>query len=134
MMEMAAGERELENVSWRLCLRSFDSGTAAPDAGAEPAATSVGPRRPPCRSPGSRSDFKARADKASAEARIGLLKQADSLRAFEASAKKHIAEVEVSAAESWQEVKGGFEQTWNKLNGSIEAMWLKISPDAVSKH
>ncbi len=78
--------------------------------------------------------FKAKADKASAEAKVELLKQADELKAFEVSAKKHLAEVETSAAESWQKVKDGFEQTWNQLSGSVEAMWSKISPVSTNKN
>ena len=77
--------------------------------------------------------FKAKAEKASAEAKVELLKHVDELKAFEASAKKHVAEVETAAAESWQKAKGGLEHTWNQLSGSIEAVWAKISPTPTSK-
>jgi hypothetical protein len=78
--------------------------------------------------------FKARTDKAAADARIGLAKQAEELKTFEATARKHIAEVEASASDGWNTVKGGIEQTWNQLSGSVEALWAKISPDPTGKN
>ena len=72
---------------------------------------------------------KARADKATAEAKIELMRQAEQLKVFEISAKKHVAEVESSAAETWHKVKGRMEQAWNQLSGSIEAMWETVSSE-----
>ena len=72
--------------------------------------------------------LRVRANSAGARARVELLRQADQLKALEASAKKRIAEVEASAADNWHKVKFGFERTWNQLSGSVEAVWAKISP------
>jgi hypothetical protein len=79
------------------------------------------------------AEITAKAEKASAEAKVQLLKQADDFKAFEVSAKKQLSEMETAAAEGWQKVKDGFEQKWNQLSGSVEAMWAKVSPDSASK-
>ena len=73
--------------------------------------------------------LKAKAEKASADVKIELSRHLDELKVFEASARKHIAEVESSAVESWHTIKGEFEQRWNQLSGSIEAVWAKIATD-----
>ncbi len=78
--------------------------------------------------------LRAKAETISAEAKIELAKQTDELKAFETSAKKHIAEVEAAAAESWHKVRGGIEQTWSQLSGSVEAIWAKLAPDAGTKN
>ncbi len=77
--------------------------------------------------------MKAKADKASAGAKIELLKQVEELKALEGAAKKHIAEVEASATDAWHTAKEGIERRWNQLSGSIEALWNKIAPDAAPK-
>ncbi len=77
--------------------------------------------------------FKAKADKATSEAKVEILKQVDELKAFEVSAKKHIADVSASAADSWQKARSGFEDKWNQLSGSVEAMWAKVAPTEKSK-
>ncbi len=73
--------------------------------------------------------LKARADQASADAKLELIKRAEELQGLETSAKKQLAEVEQVLSESWQKVKGGVETTWDQLSGSFEAAWAKIAPE-----
>ena len=73
--------------------------------------------------------FKAKAELASAAARVELLKQVDELEEFERTARKHIADVEASAVETWHRARIGIDQAWNQLSGSIDAIWARIAPD-----
>lgn len=73
--------------------------------------------------------LKAKADQATADARIALLKQHEELQSVEAAAKKQLTEIEQTLADSWQTVKDGVEKKWDQLSGSVEAIWSKVSPE-----
>lgn len=73
--------------------------------------------------------LKARADQASADAKLELIKRAEELQRVEAAAKKQLVEVEQVLSDGWQKVKGGIETSWEQLSGSFEAVWAKITPE-----
>ena len=76
---------------------------------------------------GARLDLlKARADKASADAKIEIHKQVVEMGKLEDAAKKHFEEFKASSVETWNEVKKDVEEKWNSLAASVEATWAKV--------
>src|SRR4051812_40274389 len=70
--------------------------------------------------------FRAKAEKAAGEVRQRLLKQSDELELLEASARKHIADLESSAEDNWQKDRDAMDKTWHQLSSSVEAVWARI--------
>jgi hypothetical protein len=68
----------------------------------------------------------ARADKATAEAKIDILAQTSKLEALKKSAQEQLDKVHASAADTWDTVKTDVGTRWDKLSGEIEAIWEKL--------
>lgn len=79
---------------------------------------------------GARLDqLKAKADKASIEAKIEMRKHVDEMATMTETAKKHLADFKASSADSWKDVKQDVENGWAHLTANLEAFWTKVSKD-----
>jgi len=77
---------------------------------------------------GARIDtLKARAEKATADARSELHKKIDALGDLESRARKQLEKVRGASKEAWQDVKGGLEDAWNQIATAAETLWRKVS-------
>ena len=78
--------------------------------------------------------FKAKAEKATAGAKVVLLAQLAELVSFENAAKEQIVKLEVFAVDNWHNAMAGFEEGWSKLSGSLDAVWAKIKDEPVKSN
>jgi hypothetical protein len=70
--------------------------------------------------------LKAKAEKATAEAKLEMHAQAEKLKALEVSAQEHLAKLQASAAGTWDTVKADVTEKWNQVSGAVEAIWAKV--------
>lgn len=70
--------------------------------------------------------LKAKADKATAEAKILYLEQIEELRAKQTVAQTKLQEFCASGEHAWDELKPGLEHTWNDLKTAIDNAVSKI--------
>ena len=76
---------------------------------------------------GARIDaLKAKADKATAEAKVELHKQVEEMGTLQTSAKKHFEEFKANSKDTWKDVKKDVEASWNKLSASVDSLWAKV--------
>ncbi len=71
--------------------------------------------------------LKAKADKASAEAKIELQQQTDKLKELQVSAREHLTKLEGATATAWNDVKADVTDKWNQVSGAVEALWSRVS-------
>ena len=76
---------------------------------------------------GSRLDaLKARADKASADAKVEMHAQVVELGKLQDAAKKHFEEFKASSKDTWKDVRTDVEAQWASLSTSVENLMKKI--------
>jgi len=68
----------------------------------------------------------AKAEKASADAKIELQAKADELEELRASAQAQMDELSANASDTWDTVKADISERWDKLSGQAEALWEKL--------
>jgi|SRR6478609_5093303 len=71
--------------------------------------------------------LKAKADKATANAKIELQEQTEKLKALEVSAREHLVKIEEATATAWNEVKADLTDKWNQVSGAVEALWSRVA-------
>ena len=71
--------------------------------------------------------LKARAEKASATAKIELQEQIEKLKALEVSAREHVAKLQQATVAAWNEGKADVTDKWNQVSGAVEALWARVS-------
>jgi DNA uptake protein ComE-like DNA-binding protein len=71
--------------------------------------------------------LKAKAEKASATAKIELQEQIEKLKALEVSAREHLAKLQGATATAWNEVRADVTDKWNQVSGAVEALWARVS-------
>ena len=77
---------------------------------------------------GARVDvLKAKAEKATVEAKIEIHKQAEELTRLQETARKQYDELKAASADKWEAAKHGVEEQWQQLSGAVETLWKKIS-------
>jgi hypothetical protein len=70
--------------------------------------------------------LEAKADKATAEAKLELRGQADKLKELKASAQEQLDKLGTAAGDTWDTVKTEVGEQWDKLSGEVEALWAKL--------
>ena len=76
---------------------------------------------------GARLDaLKAKADKATADAKAELHKQIDEVARLQEAARKHFEDFRASSQASWNDAKKDMEDRWGKLSSAVDAFWAKI--------
>jgi predicted ATP-binding protein involved in virulence len=65
-------------------------------------------------------ELKAKADKATAEAKIEYYEQIEELRSKQATAQTKLQELSNSGEQAWEELKPGLENAWEDLKTSVE--------------
>lgn len=71
--------------------------------------------------------LKAKADKASAAAKVELQEQTEKLKALEISAREHVAKLQDATTTAWNEVRADVTDKWNQVSGAVEALWARVS-------
>jgi len=71
-------------------------------------------------------EMKAKADKATADAKIEMDKQIDHLRAQKDAAQQKLNEIKGASAESWETLKAGSEKTLGEMKKTWESMKAKF--------
>jgi DNA uptake protein ComE-like DNA-binding protein len=71
--------------------------------------------------------LKAKAEKASATAKIELQEQIEKLKALEVSAREHFTKIQGATATAWNDVKADVTDKWNQVSGAVEALWSRVS-------
>lgn len=71
-------------------------------------------------------EFKAKADKASAEAKIQMYQQIDNLQAKKEAAQQKLNEIKAAGAESWEALKAGSEKALAEMKKTWEEMKSKF--------
>jgi len=76
---------------------------------------------------GSRLDgLKAKADKASADAKVDLQKQLAEISKLQDSAKKHYEDFKTSSRTTWKDVQHDVEAKWTTLTSAVDAFWKTL--------
>jgi hypothetical protein len=76
---------------------------------------------------GARLDaLKARADKATVDAKAELHKQIDEVTKLQENARKHFEDFRNTSQASFAEAKKEMEERWTKLTSAVDAFWEKI--------
>jgi hypothetical protein len=76
---------------------------------------------------GSRLDgLKAKADKATADAKVTLDKQVAEIGKLQDSARKHYEEFKASSKTTWSEVQHDVEARWTTLTSAVDAFWKAL--------
>ena len=71
-------------------------------------------------------EYKAKADMASADAKIQMYQQIDHLRPQVEAAKQKLSEIKVASGESWEALKAGSEKTLEEIKKTWEEMKSKF--------
>lgn len=71
--------------------------------------------------------LKAKADKASAEAKIELNKKLEGLKDLQGQASNVVDKIKASADDAWTDAKHGIEDSWTKISTAVETAWSKVS-------
>ena len=71
--------------------------------------------------------LKAKAEKATAEAKIELQQHTEKLKALQVTAREHLTKLEGATATAWHEVKADVTDKWNHVSGAVEALWARVS-------
>ena len=76
---------------------------------------------------GARLDaLKARADKATVDAKAELHKQIEEVTRLQESARKHFEEFRTTSQTSFAEAKKDMEERFAKITAAVDAFWAKI--------
>lgn len=71
-------------------------------------------------------EFKAKADKASADAKIHMYKHIDNLRAQKEAAQQKLNEIKAASGDSWEVLKAGSERALEEMKKTWEEMKSKF--------
>jgi hypothetical protein len=71
-------------------------------------------------------DYKAKADKASADAKVQMYQQIDRLRAQKEAAQQKLNEIKAAKGDSWEALKTGSERSLHELKKTWESMKAKF--------
>jgi hypothetical protein len=71
-------------------------------------------------------EYKAKADKAGAEAKIQMYQQIDRLRAQKEAAQQKLNEIKAASADSWEVLKAGSEKALEEMKKTWEDMKSKF--------
>ena len=71
-------------------------------------------------------EYKAKADKASAEAKIQMYQQIDRLRAQKEAAQQKLTEIKAASGDSWEALKAGSEKALEEMKKTWETMKSKF--------
>lgn len=71
--------------------------------------------------------LKAKADKASADAKLELNKKLESLHDLQGQAKEVVEKIKASSADAWNDAKKGIEDSWTKISTAVETAWSKVA-------
>jgi hypothetical protein len=71
-------------------------------------------------------EYKAKADKASADAKIQMYQQIDRLRAQKEAAQHKLSEIKAASGETWEVLKAGSERALEEMKKTWEEMKSKL--------
>jgi hypothetical protein len=71
-------------------------------------------------------ELKAKADKATAEAKIEYCEQIEALQAKQLAAQTKLDELRTTGEQTWDELKPGLEQAWLELKTAVDHAVSKI--------
>ena len=71
--------------------------------------------------------LKAKADKASAEAKLEINKKLESLHDLQGQAKAVVDKIKASSTDAWNDAKHGIEESWTKIATAVETAWSKVA-------
>lgn len=71
--------------------------------------------------------LKAKADKASAQAKIEMRHGVDELTKLQRSAKDQLDRIRSASSETWDEVQSELEVAWKHLTIAADRLWSKVS-------